>query len=92
MIVVREMTENGAAYRSHAHAAACRRLGLRHLFTALYRLRTNGKAERFIRTLTDGWAYGGVDATNAGRRARLQAWLTYYNCHRPHRALGVRLH
>ena len=86
--VQRVMTDNGGAYRSHAHAAACRQLGLRHLFTAPYRPRTNGKAERFIRTLTDGWAYGGVDATNAGRRARLQAWLTYYNFHRPHRALG----
>ena len=86
--VERVMTDNGAGYRSHAHAAACRQLGLRHLFTAPYRPRTNGKAERFIRTLTDGWAYGGVDATNAGRRARLQAWLTYYNFHRPHRALG----
>ena len=61
---------------------------LPRLFTSPYRPRTNGKAERFIRTLTDGWPYGGVDATNAGRRARLHAWLTYYNFHRSHRALG----
>ncbi len=88
VIVERVMTDNGAAYRSHAHAAACRQLEIKHLFTAPYRPRTNGKAERFIRTLTGGWAYGGVDATNAGRRARLQAWLTYYNFQRPHRALG----
>jgi len=86
--VERVMTDNARTYRSHAHAAACHQLGLRHLFTAPYRPRTNGKAERFIRTLVDGWAYGGVDATNAGRRARLHAWLTYYNYTRPHRALG----
>ena len=88
VIVERVMTDNGSAYRSHAHAAACRSLGLKHLFTAPYRPRTNGKAERFIRTLIDGWAYGGVDATNPARRARLRRWLTYYNFHRPHRALG----
>jgi len=88
VIVERVMTDNGAAYRSHAHAAACRQLGLKHLFTAPYRPRTNGKAERFIRTLIDGWAYGGVDATNTGRRARLRGWLTYYNFHRPHRSLS----
>ena len=58
--VERVMTDNGPAYVSHAHAAACRELGLRHLRTRPYRPRTNGKAERFIRTLLAGWAYGAI--------------------------------
>lgn len=48
------MTDNGPGYRSHGHAAACRRLGIRHLFTRPYRPRTNGKAERFIRIIING--------------------------------------
>jgi transposase InsO family protein len=51
------MTDNGPAYRSIAHAALCRQLGIRHLFTRPYRPKTNGKAERFIRTLLGEWAY-----------------------------------
>ena len=50
--VERVMTDNGNPYRSKLHAAACRELGLRHLRTEAYRPRTNGKAERFIQTLT----------------------------------------
>ena len=85
--VERVMTDNGPGYRSHAHAALCRQLGLRHLFTEPYRPRTNGKAERFIKTLTLRWAYGGVYATNPQRRAALPHWLDHYNYRRPHRAL-----
>ena len=85
--VERVMTDNGSGYRSHAHAAVCRRLGLRHLFTEPYRPRTNGKAERFIKTLTLRWAYGGVYATNPQRRAALPGFLDHYNYRRPHRAL-----
>ena len=85
--VERVMTDNGNGYRSHAHAAVCRRLGLRHLFTEPYRPRTNGKAERFIKTLTLRWAYGAVYATNPQRRAALPGWLDHYNYRRPHRAL-----
>jgi transposase InsO family protein len=59
--VERVMTDNGSAYRSHAHALACRELGLRHLRTRPYRPRTNGKAERFIQTLQNEWAYGRVN-------------------------------
>ena len=81
------MTDNGPGYRSHAHAALCRQLGLRHLFTEPYRPRTNGKAERFIKTLTLRWAYGGVYATNPQRRAALPGFLEHYNYRRPHRAL-----
>jgi transposase InsO family protein len=86
--VERVMTDNGNGYRSHAHAAVCRRLGLRHLFTEPYRPRTNGKAERFIRTLTERWAYGGVYLTNSQRRAALPGFLDHYNYRRPHRALN----
>ena len=85
--VERVMTDNGPGYRSRAHAALCRRLGLRHLFTEPYRPRTNGKAERFIKTLTLRWAYGGVYATNPQRRAALPGFLEHYNYRRPHRAL-----
>ena len=58
VIVRAVMTDNGPGYRSTLHAGACRSLGLRHLFTRPYPPRTNGKAERFIRTLTEGWADG----------------------------------
>ena len=74
--LARVMTDNGNGYRSRAHAAVCRRLGLRHLFTEPYRPRTNGKAERFIKTLTLRWAYGGVYATYSQRRAYYPASLT----------------
>jgi transposase InsO family protein len=86
--VARVMTDNGSPYRSHAHAAICRKLGLRHLFIEPYRPRTNGKAERFIRTLTERWAYGGVYLTNTQRRAALPGFLAHYNYRRPHRALN----
>ena len=85
--VARVMTDNGPGYRSKAHRAVCQRLGLRHLFTEPYRPRTNGKAERFIKTLTLRWAYGGVYATNRQRRAALPGFLNHYNYRRPHRAL-----
>ena len=62
--VQRVMTDNGPAYVSLAHTLACRALGLRHLRTRPYRPRTNGKAERFIRTLLAGWAYGAIYASS----------------------------
>lgn len=86
--VERVMTDNGGGYRSHAHAAACRRLGLRHLLTEPYRPRTNGKAERFIRTLVEGWAYGAVYRSSRERRRALPAFLDHYNYRRPHRSLS----
>ena len=65
------ITDNGAAYRSTVHAIACRALGIRHLRTRPYRPQTNGKAERFIRTLLGGWAYSGaVYATSARTHRR----------------------
>jgi transposase InsO family protein len=86
--VERVMTDNGSAYVSHAHAAACRELGLRHLRTRPYRPRTNGKAERFIQTLLREWAYGRIYGTSAERTAQLPRWLEHYNFKRPHGALS----
>jgi len=86
--IERVMTDNGSAYVSHAHAAACRKLGLRHLRTRPYRPRTNGKAERFIQTLLREWAYGQIYGSSAERTAQLPRWLDHYNYKRPHGALG----
>ena len=86
--VERVMSDNGACYRSSIHALACRALGLRHLRTRPYRPRTNGKAERFIRTLLAGWAYGPIYGTSAERTAALDGWLWTYNHRRPHGALN----
>ena len=69
--VERVMTDNGGAYRSTIHAAACRTLGIRHLRTRAYRPQTNGKAERFIRTLLAGWAYGAIYRSSTERTAAL---------------------
>src|SRR5207244_8316420 len=86
--VERVMSDNGACYRSTIHALACRALGLRHLRTRPYRPRTNGKAERFIRTLLGGWAYGAIYRNSDERRRALAGWLDFYNRRRPHRSLG----
>jgi transposase InsO family protein len=86
--VERLMTDNGNAYRSAIHALACRALGIKHLRTRPYRPRTNGKAERFIRTLLGGWAYGAIYRTSYERRNALAGWLDFYNRRRPHRSLG----
>jgi transposase InsO family protein len=86
--VERVLTDNGACYRSIVHALACKTLGLKHLRTRPYRPRTNGKAERFIRTLLAGWAYGAVYGTSDQRQRALPAWLDFYNRRRPHSALN----
>jgi transposase InsO family protein len=82
------LTDNGSAYTSALHALACRRLGIRHQRTRPYRPQTNGKAERFIRTLLAGWAYGAVYASSPERTAALDGWLWHYNHQRRHSALG----
>jgi transposase InsO family protein len=86
--VERLLTDNGSAYVSALHALACRRLGIRHLRTRPFRPQTNGKAERFIRTLVTGWAYGAVYRSSAERTAALDGWLWHYNHRRRHSALG----
>jgi transposase InsO family protein len=86
--VERVLTDNGGAYRSAIHAFACRILGIRHLRTRPYRPQTNGKAERFIRTMLGGWAYGAIYGSSAERTAALDGWLWRYNHERPHGSLG----
>ena len=82
------MTDNGSCYVSRRFAAACRRLGLRHLRTRPYRPCTNGKAERFIQTLLRGWAYHRPYPTSTQRTLRLPKFLSYYNLRRPHASLA----
>ena len=86
--VERVLTDNGSPYISTAHALACRALGIRHLRTRPYRPQTNGKAERLIRTMLGGWAYGAFYRNSQERAAALDGWLHYYNHQRPHSALG----
>jgi transposase InsO family protein len=88
--VQRVMTDNGAAYRSTAHALACRVLGVRHLRTRPRRPRTNGKAERFIKTMIAGWNDGAIYGSSRERAAALNGWLWTYNHRRPHGALSHR--
>jgi transposase InsO family protein len=88
-VVVKELlTDNGGAYRSTVHAIACKALGIRHRRTRPYRPQTNGKAERFIRTMLGGWAYGAVYRNSTERTAALSGWLERYNWRRPHGALN----
>jgi transposase InsO family protein len=86
--IERVMTDNGSAYVSSAHAACCRELGLRHLRTRPRRPRTNGKAERFIQTLTREWAYGRIYGSSRERSSALPRYLDHYNFRRPHGSLG----
>lgn len=86
--VERILTDNGSCYRATLHALACRALGIRHSRTRPYRPQTNGKAERFIRTLLAGWAYGAIYRSSAERTAALDGWLWHYNHRRRHSALG----
>jgi transposase InsO family protein len=84
----RVMTDNGSPYVSAVHALACRALGVRHLRTRPRRPQTNGKAERFIRTMLGGWAYGAIYASSRERTAALDGWLWTYNHRRRHAAIG----
>jgi len=84
------MTDNGSAYRSAAHAVACRAMGIKHIRTQPYRPQTNGKAERFIRTMLREWAYAAVYGSSPERAAALSGWIERYNYRRRHGALGHR--
>ncbi len=85
--VERVMTDNGSCYRSKLFRAACKRLGVRQIFTRPYTPRTNGKAERFIQTALREWAYARAYHTSDQRSAELIDWLHRYNWHRPHGSL-----
>jgi transposase InsO family protein len=86
--IERVLTDNGNGYRSHAWRALCADLGVRHTRTRPYTPRTNGKVERFNRTLLDEWAYVRVYRRNTDRARALDSWLHHYNHHRCHTALG----
>ncbi len=88
--VERVLSDNGSCYRSKVHAEATAELGMRHLFTRPYRPRTNGKAERFIQTLQNKWAYGAIYGSSTERTAALPGWLDHYNFRRRHGSLGHR--
>jgi transposase InsO family protein len=88
VLVQRVLSDNGSGYVSRVFAAACRRLRLVHRRTRPYTPRTNGKAERFIRTLQHEWAYARPFHSSAERTGMLARWLHYYNEHRGHMALN----
>ena len=88
--VQRILSDNGSCYRSDAWADACADLGITHKRTRPYRPQTNGKIERFHRTLADGWAYARFYESTAERDTALPGWLHFYNHHRAHSAIGGR--
>ena len=88
--VERVLSDNGSAYRSRAWRDACLELGITPKRTRSYRPQTNGKIERFHRTLVDGWAFRRMFLSELARRRALPGWLHEYNHHRPHTAIGRR--
>jgi putative transposase len=84
------LTDNGGCYRSHLWRDTCQDLRIIHKRTRPYRPQTNGKVERFNRTLLEGWAYRRLYRSEAARRAAFAPWRHWYNHHRPHTALGRR--
>jgi len=88
--VRRVLSDNGGAYRSHHWADTCAELGITHKRTRPYRPQTNGKIERFHRTLADGWAFRKFYNSESARRNALPAWVHEYNHHRSHSAIGKR--
>jgi transposase InsO family protein len=87
--VQRVMTDNAFAYRlSHDFQTALTALGTKHVLIRPRSPWQNGKAERFNRTLQEGWAYHQPFTSNQDRTDALQPWLNFYNNHRPHGSLG----
>ena len=86
--VERVLSDNGSCYRSYAWRDACASLGVVHKRTRPYRPQTNGKIERFHRTLADGWAYARFYNSTSERNDALPEWIHFYNHHRPHSAIG----
>src|SRR5262245_43996496 len=82
------LTDNGTGDRSRVFAANSRALAVVHRRTRPDTPRTNGKAERFIRTRLRAWAYAVACPSSAHRTAALERWLHYYNWHRRHRGIG----
>ena len=90
IVVERVLTDNGACYRSNAWRDLLAAQSIKHKRTRPYRPQTNGKVERFNRTLLGEWAYAKHYRSESARRAALPRWLHIYNHHRPHTALGGR--
>jgi hypothetical protein len=88
VVIERVMTDNGPGYRSRLFNRTCRRLNIRHIYTKPYTPQTNGKAERFIRTLKERWAYRCSYQNSARRTRALKPFLNSYNHHRPHAGIG----
>ena len=86
--IERVLSDNGSCYRSFAWRDTCAELGITHRRTQPYRPQTNGKIERFHRTLSDGWAYSRLYGSESARRNALPAWIHHYNHHRLHTAIG----
>ena len=86
--VQRVLSDNGGAYRSFLWRDTCHELGITAKRTRPYRPQTNGKIERFHRTLTEGWAFKKFYNSESARLAALPAWIHEYNHHRPHSAIG----
>jgi transposase InsO family protein len=82
------MSDNGSAYKAHTYSQALAQLGLRHLRIKPYRPRTNGKAERFIQTLLNEWAYNRIYGSSTERARALPLFLHRYNYQRPHGSLS----
>jgi transposase InsO family protein len=88
VIARRVLTDNGGCYRSRDWAAACAELSITPKRTRPYRPQTNGKVERFNRTMTSEWAFAQLFTSEADRRAAFPGWLHAYNHHRPHTGIG----
>ncbi|MDP9220674.1 MAG: IS481 family transposase [Actinomycetota bacterium] len=86
--IERVLSDNGSCYRSNAWRQACHELGITPKKTRPYRPQTNGKIERFHRTMAAGWAFKRFYASETARRRALPAWIHHYNHHRPHSAIG----
>ncbi|GAB2648567.1 IS481 family transposase [Prescottella soli] len=86
--IERVLSDNGGAYRSFLWRDTCEDLSITHKRTRPYRPQTNGKVERFHRTMADGWAYARCYTSEQERRGALGVWLHQYNQHRPHTACG----
>jgi transposase InsO family protein len=82
------MSDNRSSYVAHSYRQALNELGLRHVRIRPYRPRTNGKAERFIQTLLNEWAYERIYGSSSERTANLPRFLERYNYRRPHSSLS----
>ena len=88
VIVEQVLSDNGSCYKSKAWRHACTELGVKPKRTRPYRPQTNGKAERFHRTMAAEWAFSRHYHSEAQRRSALTPWLHTYNHHRQHSAIG----